>query len=291
MKKVSFFLLVVCSLLTGCEIPGAQPESNLLQARAWFDEPRPSTVFVPPSPCRITAHGASPHGISQFELSINGVAATFPSPDEHTSLVTLTRDCGISNPGEYILELRAQDNEGVWSNLAETRLIISDPSASPESEDEAFTPTPTAGSEAGVTIESLSTNLVYLGSANCSPKDVTITAHAVSPEGITAVVLFYRFNTGNGVSEFESTAMDPIGGDLYRRTLNPTSLMGGAVPFDQAVLEFQVVIQQPDGDTSLRTAVLKDISVQACGGPVVSPPATEIIAPTPTFTPTTPVIR
>ena len=63
--------------------------------------------------------------------------------------------------------------------------------------------------------------------------------------------------------------MKPIGGDLYQYTLNPTSLLGGA-PFDQATLQYQVVIQQDDGDTSIRTPVMADIAVQACGSVTAS---------------------
>ena len=63
--------------------------------------------------------------------------------------------------------------------------------------------------------------------------------------------------------------MKPIGGDLYEATLNPTELLGG-IPFEQATLQYQIVIQQNDGDTSLRTPVLADISVQACGSVTAS---------------------
>jgi hypothetical protein len=59
--------------------------------------------------------------------------------------------------------------------------------------------------------------------------------------------------------------MMAFGGDLYEATLNPTSLLGGTIPFEQATLQYKIVIQQNDGDTSLRTQVIADIVVQACG--------------------------
>ncbi len=365
--------------------------------RVWFDAPLPGTVFWPPNPCQIVAHGASPNGIALFELSINGAATNLPSPDTTSSLVTLSRDCGLSQPGEYLLQLRAQDNAGNWSGYAETSLIIGvseTPEPTPTSApaacvdklavifedplqkapmlpgqtftkswtvqntgtctwDEGYrlifvggpsmfeggasmgtpldiplgslvslpvvpgqtvviplartapmtpgwyvgawnlvapngnmtlitdgattTPsmyvdivvesgTPTPAPVGSVSIESISTNLVYLGRASCGPLEVTITARATAPNGIKVVVLFYRFSTGNSSAEFQSVAMNPIGGDLYEYTLNPTSLLGGAIPFDQATLQYQVVIQQNDGDTSIRTPVIADIAVQACGG-------------------------
>jgi hypothetical protein len=113
-------------------------------------------------------------------------------------------------------------------------------------------------------VERISGNLVYLGASSCGPQEVTVTARAVAPNGIKVVVLFYRFATGNSSSGFESMSMNPIGGDLYQATLNPTSLLGGIL-FEQAALQYQIVIQQNNGDTSLRTPVIADIVVQACG--------------------------
>ncbi len=124
------------------------------------------------------------------------------------------------------------------------------------------TETPLPG---GVTIERISTDLVYLGGADCGPLEVTITARAVAPGGIRVVVLFYRFQDGVSSSEFQGLSMTSLGGDLYSVTLNPTSLLGGRIPFEQATLQYQVVIQQDNGDTSLRTPVMADIAVRACG--------------------------
>ena len=117
----------------------------------------------------------------------------------------------------------------------------------------------------GVTVERVSTNLVYLGGSTCGTNEVTILARAVAPNGINVVVLFYRFETGNSSSGFESVGMKSIDGDLYEATLNPTSLLGGVIPFEQATLQYQVVIQQNDGNTSIRTPVIADVVVQACG--------------------------
>lgn len=395
-------LLILALAVSACNAPLSNNASGGSGApRVWFDAPLPGTVFYPPNPCQIVAHGASPNGIASFELSINGAAVNLPSPDTTSSLVALSRDCGLSEPGEYLLQLRAQDNAGNWSGYAETSLIIEGgaptstpapapaasltaaPAACVDSLDVTFedplqkahmlpgqnftktwtvqntgtctwgegyrlvfaggpsmsegaasmgapldiplgslvslpvvpgqtvviplaqtapmsdgwyvgawnlvapngnnvpfpyggtstlsvdivvkSSTPTPAPVGGVSIESISTNLVYLGRASCGPLEVTITARATAPNGIKVVVLFYRFSTGNSSSEFQSVAMNPIGGDLYQHTLNPTSLLGGSIPFDQATLQYQIVVQQNDGDTSIRTPVMADIAVQACG--------------------------
>lgn len=283
-KALIIKLIIGLILITGCA-PAIIDEAGVSSApQAWFDAPLPGTIHLPPNPCTIVAHGASPVGILQFDLSINGGATTnIPSPDTSSSLVTLTQDCGVSQPGEYLLQIRAQDNDGNWSGYAETSLIIPGDATTisvpavitPASANPTFTAIPTLTAAPAATstpqpigavgIQSISTNLVYLGGTTCGPVEVNIVAHATAPAGITTVILFYRFQTSNASTEFMSVAMDPLGGNLYGRVINPTSALGGVIPFDAAILQYQVVVQQTDDDTSIRTPVLGDINVQACG--------------------------
>ncbi|MEW6093021.1 MAG: hypothetical protein AB1531_03550 [Chloroflexota bacterium] len=269
MKKIhsiaSWLLMIL--LVSACSQALGNQVGETSNVSAWFDAPLPGTVFWPPNPCQIVAHGASPAGIALFELGINGAqAASIPSPDTQSSLVTLVTDCGLSEPGEYLLELRVQDNDGNWSGFAETNLIIAGDEEPPAPEEAGITPTPTAEPAGTVSIERVSDYLVYLGRADCGTLETTITVRASAPNGIKVVMLFYRFQTSSATTEFLSVVMTPIGGDLYQSTLNPTSLLGGSVPFDQATLQYQVVVQQNNDDTSLRTPVLSDITMQACGG-------------------------
>ena len=285
MKRILSILL--CLLLAACNLPGQQAASA---SQAWFDMPLPDTVFYPPNPCNLIAHGASPSGIAAFEISINGaVASNETSSDSKATLATLTKSCPPLVSGKNILEVRVQDNAGGWSDSAQTTIFLAQtdsvtetpPPLSTETPVSTFTAiptltatlpptstptlTPTPPPASGVTVERVSTNLVYLGASSCGVNDVTILARAVAPNGIKVVVLFYRFATGDSSSGFESVGMKSIGGDLYEATLNPTSVLGGAIPFEQATLQYQIVIQQNDGETSLRTPVIADIVVQACG--------------------------
>jgi hypothetical protein len=259
--------LMIALLLSACAPAPGGPVAGAAGARAWFDAPLPETVFYPPNPCQIVAHGASPAGIAAFELAINGAAMTLPSPDSNSSLATLTRDCGLSLPGRYVLRMRAQDTTGGWSGYAETSLIIEEettPSPQPRTPQ---APAPlviasaTSAAPGAVSIESVETWVVYAGDPTCGPNDVVITARATAPKGIQVVVLFYRYEPGSP-SGFQDVAMTPIGGDLYRASLVPNSTLGG--PAD-AILQYQVVVQQTDGDTSIRTPVLADIEVKSCG--------------------------
>lgn len=295
MRKLSFIL---CLLLAACN---SSVQSTASAPQAWPDIPLPDTVFYPPNPCNLIAHGASASGIAIFEISLNGaVAATEPPSDTEATLSMLNTACPSLTPGKNILEVRVRDNAGQWSDSTQTIVflaqtdsttvtppprpterVVSTLTAIPTltataTQLPASTPTSTPTSTSmplptgGVTVESVSTNLVYLGSSTCGTQEVAIFARAVAPNGIKVVVLFYRFQTANSSTEFQSIGMNSIGGDLYEAALNPTSLLGGSIPFDKAILQYQVVVQQNDGDTSIRTPVLADIAVQACGRVTVS---------------------
>ena len=278
-RKIS--TIILCFLLAACNPSEEQTNTNV---QAWFDMPLPNTVFYSSDPCQVIAHGASQGGIAAFELSINGnVVANVPNANTNGTLGALTHGCSPLQPGENIIEVRAQDSAGAWSESTQTTVFLAEaetnvevPPPPTEFLTPTFTPvptltptptfTPTPLPAGGVTVESKSTDLVYIGGSSCGPNEVTIAVSAVAPNGIKVVVLFYRFQTNNSSTEFQSIGMNPISGDLYERTLNLNFLLGGNVPFDQATLQYQVIIQTNDGDTSIRTPVLSDITVKACGG-------------------------
>ena len=276
-KMVVLTTLIGSLLIASCG-PN-QPASDMdaeTGPKVWFDAPLPNSVFYPPNPITMVIHAGDVQGVTSFELSVNGkVVAEIPSPNTSNSLVTLTYEWHPPDPGKYLMTVRAKNNTGTWSPYAETAVIVSNvdnpPTGLPTPTETATHrpvefPTPTNTPQpATITVERISTNLVYLGSSSCGPLDVTITARTTVTENIKVVVLFYRFQTGSASSDFQSIGMNPIGDGIYQRSINPTSLLGGSVPFDQAILQYQVVVQQNDGDTSVRTGVIADIAVKACG--------------------------
>jgi len=294
-------ILILCLVLAACNMPQSQQTTDTPQT--WFDMPINNSSH-PLASVQVIFHASDPGGISQAELWVNGQpAGSFNSLDTKASLVTFNRNWTPPTPGKYTLRVRARNNKQIWSEFTQTTIVIQGQRTSPQV-DVTLTPeitstttltpiatmtptitptltstltptriptlTPTTSQSGGVSIERGSTNLIYLGRADCGPLEVTITARATAPNGIKVVVLFYRFQTGSSSSEFQSIGMNPIGGDLYERTLNPTSLFGGSVPFDEATLQYQVVIQQNNGDVSLRTPVMADIVVKACGSVTAS---------------------
>jgi hypothetical protein len=250
--------------------------------QAWFDAPLPNSVIVPPNPISLVMHGGDVQGIASFELSANGaVVAEIPSPNTGNSLVTLSYDWHPPEPGRYLMTMRAKNNGGTWSSYAETIVLVAaadtpqavmtigtpTPTETPFIEPSPQPPTVTSTPERApsISFEQVSSGIVYAGDASCGTKEVSITARAIAPAGIKVVILFYRFQADRASTSFEGLSMNPIGDDLYRVVLNPDSLLGGAIPFDQATLQYQAVIQQNDGDTSVRTPVMADIAVMACG--------------------------
>ena len=281
MKNIPILIILVLVLgISACgpapTVEGGVSAGN--EVSAWFDAPQPGTIYWPPNPCLIVAHASSPEGIARFVLFINGAeVAQIPSPDTTSAIVTLTTECNLVEPGEYQLKIRAQDNAGNWSEPVETSLII----PGVEEEPEAVIPTITTGPLArnppataltptttpqpgSVTIERISTNLVYIGRTGCGPMDVTITARITAPKPIVTVMIFHRFQTSGGETDFLNATLAPIGGGLYQVTLIPSEALGGSVPFDEATLQYQVIAQLSDGDTSVRTSLLGDIQVKAC---------------------------
>ena len=289
MKTILVALVLMATLFLGSCGP-TQPASVIVAdsgPQAWFDAPLPNSVIVPPNPISLVMHGGDVQGITSFELSANGaVVAEIPSPNTGNSLVTLTYDWHPPEPGRYLMNVRAKNNAGSWSPYAETVVVVSAsdneqvaaptgstaptetpviqvspqyPTNTPE------TPTNTPESAPNISFEQVSSEIVYAGDTSCGTNEVSITARATAPAGIRVVILFYRFQSDRASTSFEGLSMNPIGDDLYRVVINPDSLLGGAIPFDQATLQYQAVIQQNDGDTSVRTPVMADIAVMACG--------------------------
>jgi hypothetical protein len=268
MKGKAFVATLIGVLLLSACSPTDKKSSEpagSATARAWFDSPLPGSQATLPDPeCPIVAHGASPEGISTFELTINTVATEIPNPDSKNTLATLRQPCGLTDPGEYALKLRVQDNLGNWSDYAETSLVILETAGTTATNGGTGT-----GADGGVRVESLSADHIYAGASDCGPTEVNILAHASAPQGIEVVVLFFRFEPGSSAG-YQNVVMQPVGGDLYAATLNMRAILRRSVPFDVAKLNYQIVVQQKDGDTSIRTPVLTDVEVEACGNAAIA---------------------
>jgi hypothetical protein len=252
-------------LLSACAPAAVQP-GQVAPPRVWFDSPLPGTVITDSGKCEIVAHAASPLGVSAAELWINDIQDnSMRLARESGSMFTYTRDCGDRLPGEYALRLRARDTAGNWSPYAGTSMsILEGERATPVPPLAAIsTPTqvPFSPREGSVSIESISSGTVYSGAESCGPLDVTITARVSAPGGIAVVILFYRAEP-ESAGGYKNIVMSSIGDDQYRATVTTKAILNRPA---EASLQYQVVVQLADGDTSLRTPLMSDIAVQPCG--------------------------
>lgn len=275
MASRKILLLIVSLLLAACMC--SFPQAALGGPRVEIDAPADGST-LPLAPHEIIVRVIAGGGTNRSQavgagLTINGQLVTLnPANFDQSSVATFRYQWKPQQAGSYTITARAQDSTGNQSDLhthvvtivgATSTPTVPTPTASP-TPTTTPTSTPTPPPAGGVTIQSVSEDMIYVGNASCGPVQETIVVHATAPKGIRVVVLFYRFEPGSP-SGFQEVAMNPIGSDLYQATLNPTSLLGGSLGSEQATLQYQVVVQQKDGDTTIRTPVLADVAVEACG--------------------------
>lgn len=270
--------------------PAPNPQAGVLfksgSPQAWIDAPLDESR-LPLADVEIVFHITDARQVMAGELRINDqVMAALPNPDPTDKLVTLKYLWQPTAPGRYILGVRAQNTGGTWGPVAESVVLIGEATDSPAVERTATltpaitlaptgtntatptpteTPTSTLSPTAGFSDISITPDRVYYGV--CSPDEVRVSAKAVDPTGITAVVLFYRLRDASGTaSAWLNTAMDPQGEGQYARTVNMNTLTaqtGLDQTFGTFTLEVQLVIQNTLGEIT-SSPVLANVTVAYC---------------------------
>lgn len=130
MHKFMIFSLTVL-LLAACG-PIA-PDDAVQGPQVWIDAPLPGTVLEvapgPPDveipPVQLVSHFSDPDGVTELEFSVNGeVVGNYTVSGADEELVTDSRTWAPPAPGEYALALRVKNAAGIWSNYAETYVLI-----------------------------------------------------------------------------------------------------------------------------------------------------------------------
>jgi len=290
-KTILLTALCVALVLAGCNRPqpGSLQEGYLGKRdkpQAWIDAPL-NESRLPLADIEIVFHITDAEQVVTGELSINDqVMAALPNPDPADKLVTLKYLWEPAAPGQYLLQARAQNGAGTWGPVTESVVFISEAAATPLIEQAPTlapvitiapteiltttlapteTVTPTLAPTAGFTNINITPDLAYYGV--CSPDEVQVSVMAVDPDGITAVVLFYRLRDENGTtSAWLNSAMDPEGGGQYAKSVNMNTL-AAQTGFDESfgtfTLEVQLVIQNSLGETT-NSPVYGDVTVEYC---------------------------
>ncbi|MBI9049190.1 MAG: hypothetical protein JEZ00_07215 [Anaerolineaceae bacterium] len=270
-KNIAQLIMILSILFTSCSMPGktAPGQAYLVgdsQPQAWMDAPL-NESYIPLAPYEIVYHISGQEGIAQGELSIdNLVVESLPNPDASKKLATLKYLWNPPDPGTYLLSVRAQGTDGAWGSEAQSVVYIGESTATPTSV-ETPTPTPTHTPTpeivAGFSNFNASPGAVHYG--NCTPNQVSVSAHAIDPAGITTVVLFYRMRDENGqFTDWQNTAMNTAGNDQFSKTVNLNSFSS---PYASGILDIQLVIQNKNGDFE-RSDVYSQVSITGCLQPL-----------------------
>ncbi len=118
MKRISPVLisLMLLTLTAGCGPSQAQTGGSSLQA--WIDAPLTESV-LPLEPYEIVAHASDPQEITQLEIQINGTElASLSNPDPGELLALFKQLWVPPGPGEYRIDVKAQNGAGEWSETA-----------------------------------------------------------------------------------------------------------------------------------------------------------------------------
>ena len=276
MNKYRFvtFIVLISLLLVGCD-PSTPTPSPAPQT--WIDSPLPGSYGLPTS-FQLVFHAASFNGVSEFEVSVNGVVEGSVPPQTTgpggggATLFYGEMHWGVGAPGTYLIQVRAKSGAGVYGPPAQVEIIIEDwiqevppsptPSMTEESED--GTPEPSDDGTGFDEPRFSDMELYYRGS--CGPRQLTIDINATDPEA-HSVVVFFRLADQNSsdMTEWTAMAMSPQGDGNFTITLS----VEGDVPlywsYLQAYLQLQFVATSQGGEEVGRSPVYSEITVERCG--------------------------
>ncbi|PWH16623.1 MAG: hypothetical protein DDG60_03845 [Anaerolineae bacterium] len=124
------------------EVPGSS------SPQAWIDAPLNGATLAMGA-VEIVSHAASPNGIAQVELSVNGVVVRTDTNPNVNETLSLARQTWLPFAGgTYQVSVRAQNTQGAWSAPASiTITILEQPTSTPPptalpTREPTWTPTP-----------------------------------------------------------------------------------------------------------------------------------------------------
>lgn len=276
MNKHRFLtLIVLISLpLVGCNQTTPTPSPV---PQTWIDSPLPGNYYLPVN-LQLVFHAASYNGVTEFEVSVNGVVEGIMPPQTTgpggggMSLFYAEMNWSPGASGTYQIQVRAKSGVGVYGTPAQVEIVIEDwilealPSPTPTMTEESDEGTPEP-SDDGTGFEEPSFSemeLYYRGS--CGPKQLTIEIHATDPEA-DSVVVFFRLADQNSSDKTEWTAiaMNPHGESNFTITLSIEDDVPLYWSYLQSYLQLQFVASSQGGDEIGRSPVFSEITVERCG--------------------------
>lgn len=274
-----FMGLLLILLLVGCNLPvSSESFANVEGMGVWFDEPLDGAKYEL-GPVEIVFHSADLSGTASYQLLVNDAVIAEQTGDLGTAtLLTHTYVWQPDAPGEYQIRALAVSNAGEERETTVTIEVVASPTetavptASPTAEPTA-TVTPTVTPSPTATLEplrfgtpSVSAEVFYYHFSDCpgrSPNRVTIELEVTDPSGISAVAIHFRIQkyTDGEITDWIIQEMTPVGGNLYRVTINSDQL-----PPTAAGAEFQYRFYATNGrGETVNGPLFNNIRVLGCG--------------------------
>jgi len=299
MKRIRILisLLIVLVLLVSCGDGGitidlggeeASEEPAAAPIEAGIDSPT-NGVTLPMAAVNIAYHASSTDGVAAVELTINGeVVSSIATPGSDQQVIALQYSWQPAVSGSHTIRVRAQSATGGWSDYAAATVNIQAPPAAQVEEEEDKEDEDEEGDEDKedeedkdededdeepeetdeITLYDIEhdEDKFYYGSNSCGSHEVTISTRVTNPEDIYQVVLFVRFadRESSDISKWDGgRAMSKKDDDLYSVTLTSTKIPNYNV-YEFAVMRYQIVVEDKNGDRSVRTEVMDDILLEVC---------------------------
>ncbi|MEI8131784.1 MAG: Ig-like domain-containing protein, partial [Leptolinea sp.] len=247
MKRI-FTQLLAFVLLTAISACNSPQSSQIVAAsggaRTWFDAPLDGSN-LPKAPYPVVIHAYDPGGVTQVELSVNGVVLANLKPSSDSGLSVFKYAWVPKKTGNFVLRARTQGQGETWNSEAIANVIIGEftptlvSSFTPTLVDtftptpvisftptlvSSFTPTPPPSAKLSFKAN-VSATQIYSGS--CGTNSVTIQAYASDTNLVRGVTLFINLQdqqskTSTGWDGGES--MSSAGNGWFQRTVSATSI-------------------------------------------------------------------
>ena len=151
-KTISLVALLFGLLVSACNGATATPTPGP-QVQTWIDAPLSNSI-LPEAPYQLVFHGASFTGVSQFEVSVNGIVDGLVAPlmtgsggPEQGTLFYSEYPWTPPAPGTYLISVRAKDGQQQFGPPAEVQVVVGDMIAEADDEAPLLQPTPPTASE------------------------------------------------------------------------------------------------------------------------------------------------
>jgi hypothetical protein len=202
------------------------------------------------------------------ELLINGKVVNTVASEDLNAINVFKYVWTPSQAGSYLIQVRAQDTDGEWSNYEQVAVSVQEPPQPSPEPTNTTAPDPTAVPFTIFDVKATPFNFYY-GDDSCGSNTITISAQVNYPESVYSMVIFTRFadQNSNALTGWDSgAAMTRLADGTYRITLNATEL-DNYDTYEFSTLFYQIVATRENKSELGRTVVLKNAHLEICPQP------------------------